>query len=447
MYGIILTQNQTPIFKYIVWVLGKIMEGIFFVLDKIGIPNIGLSIIFFTIIVNICMMPLTYKQQKFSKLSQKMNPEIKAIQKKYANRKDQNSQMQMNAETQAVYAKYGVSPTGSCLYLLIQMPILFALYRVIYLIPAYVTKIGDTFRVLADKIIATDNAAFLQNSEVSTIASTVSTYGRNMVEGNMSNGVIDVLNRLSSSDMATVAEHYGLNGLTYDGQNILSTLSESGDIISRGLIDTYNNFLGLNIGNSPWYTIKDSIANGKYLIVVIAVLIPLLSGASQWLSLKLSPQQTTETGDAQADSMAQSMKTMNYTMPLISIWFCFTLPTGMGIYWVANAVVRMIIMVIMNKKIDTIDFNALIEANSEKSKKKMEKVQAQQEKLAAYANVNTKNISGNSSLSGKASYVNRSTSSDNSGESSNSGSSNNAAAGSMMAKANMVRNFNEKNNK
>ena len=176
------------------------------------------------------------------------------------------------------------------------------------------------------------------------------------------------------------------------------------------------------------------------------MLIPLLSGATQWLSLKLSPQQAAETGDAQADSMAQSMKTMNYTMPLISIWFCFTLPTGMGIYWVANAVVRMVIMVIMNKKIDTIDFNELIAANAEKSKKKMERVAAQQEKLAAYANMSTKNISGNanSTLSGKASYVNRSSSADPSADSS---ASSNAAAGSMMAKANMVRNFNEKNNK
>jgi YidC/Oxa1 family membrane protein insertase len=411
------------------------MEIIYNVLDKIGIPNIGLSIILFTIIVNVCMIPLTYKQQKFSKLSQKMNPETKAIQKKYAGRKDQNSQMQMNAEIQAVYAKYGVSPTGSCLYLLIQMPILFALYRVIYLIPSYVTKIGDMFRTLATQIIKSDGAEWLRSTTDGSIASTVAAYGKNMTDENLSNGIIDVLNRLSSSDMALVSNQYQLGGLMYDNQTT---------ILSK--IDEINNFLGLNIGNSPWYIIKESMANGKYLLIVLAVLIPLLSGATQWLSLKLSPQTNTETGDAQADSMAQSMKTMNYTMPLISIWFCFTLPTGMGIYWVANACVRMIIMVIMNKRIDTIDFNELIAANAEKSKKKMEKMQAQQEKLAAYANMSTKNISGNaqSTLSGKASYVNRSSSSDNSGST---GSNTNAAAGSMMSKANMVRNFNEKNNK
>ena len=138
-FGIILSQNNVPVFKYIVWVLGKIMEGIFWVLDKIGIPNIGLAIIIFTIVVNLCMLPLTYKQQKFSKLSQKVNPEIKAIQKKYEGKKDQDSQLAMNSEVQAVYGKYGISPTGSCLFLVIQMPILFALYQVIYHVPGYVT--------------------------------------------------------------------------------------------------------------------------------------------------------------------------------------------------------------------------------------------------------------------------------------------------------------------
>ena len=447
MYSMLLTQNSTPIFRYIVWIFGKVMEGIFLVLDKVGIPNIGLSIIFFTVIVNIFMIPLTYKQQKFSKLSQKMNPEIKALQKKYEGKKDQNSQMAMNSEMQAIYAKYGTSPTGSCAYLLIQMPILFALYRVIYLIPAYVTKIGDTFRVLAKKIIDVDNAEFLKNSGVDTIVSTVNVYGKNMDGDNLSNGIIDVLNRLSSADMSVIADKYELSGLTFNGDQILSTFDSAGNIVQRGLIDTYNNFLGLSIGNSPWYTMKDAFASGKYLVVLVAVLIPLLSGATQWLSLKLAPATTQDSGNAQADSMAQSMKSMNMMMPLISIWFCFTLPAGMGIYWIANAVVRMVIQVIMNKRIDAIDFDELIRQNSGKSAKKMEKLKAQQERMNAYANMNTRNISGGSTISGKARLV---ASGDSDSSSSNSGSSSSAGAssgGSMMAKANMVRDFNNKNNK
>ena len=152
MSGILLTQYDGAILGPIAKVLGVLMEGIFNVLNAIGIPNIGLSIIIFTVVIYLLMMPLTIKQQKFSKLSAKMNPELQAIQKKYKNKKDNDSVMAMNQETQAVYAKYGVSPTGSCVQLLIQMPILFSLYRVIYAMPAYVSKIKDAFYPLVEKL-------------------------------------------------------------------------------------------------------------------------------------------------------------------------------------------------------------------------------------------------------------------------------------------------------
>lgn len=90
MPGILLTQDSTFIIGPITKLLGLIMEGIFFVIDKIGIPNIGLAIILFTIVMYLLMMPLTIKQQKFSKLSAKMNPELQAIQAKYKNKKIMN---------------------------------------------------------------------------------------------------------------------------------------------------------------------------------------------------------------------------------------------------------------------------------------------------------------------------------------------------------------------
>ena len=436
MYFTLLTPNTTPIFKYIVWILGKIMEGIFYVLDKIGIPNIGLSIILFTIIVNVCMIPLTYKQQKFSKLSMKMNPEIKAIQKKYQGKRDQESAMKMNAETQAVYAKYGVSPTGSCGYLLIQFPILFALYRVIYQIPAYVTKIGDVFRVLTDKIIAVDNGRFIsENPEgLVSITSALKMYASNIREGNLSNGIIDVLNRTSTSDMAVISAHYGLSDLTYEGARIISSAGE------KGLLDIYNNFLGLNIRNTPWYIIKESFVSHAYLLMIAAALVPVISGFTQWLSIKLAPAQSQPAGDnSQADQMAQTMKTMNVMMPLMSVWIGFTFPTGLGIYWIANAVVRVIIQIIMNKRIDKIDIEELIENNKEKSQKKLEKMQANQERMQAYAAMNTRSIQS------KASYVNKDSSGDVKGDDVTKPLD--YAPGSMAAKANMVSEFNKRNSK
>ncbi|MBO4610319.1 MAG: YidC/Oxa1 family membrane protein insertase [Lachnospiraceae bacterium] len=435
MYFTLLTPNSTPIFKYIVWVLGKIMEGIFLVLDKIGIPNIGLSIILFTVFVNVCMIPLTYKQQKFSKLSMKMNPEIKAIQKKYQGKRDQESAMKMNAETQAVYAKYGVSPTGSCGYLLIQLPILFALYRVIYQIPAYVTKIGDVFRVLTDKIIAVDNGTFISENPdgLASITSALKMYASNIREGNLSNGIIDVLNRTSTADMAVISAHYGLSDLTYEGARIISTAGE------KGLLDIYNNFLGLNIRNTPWYIIKESFASHAYLLMIAAALVPIVSGFTQWLSIKLAPTQSQPAGDnSQADQMAQTMKTMNVMMPLMSVWIGFSFPTGLGIYWIANAVVRVIIQIIMNKRIDKIDFDELIKKNSAKSQKKLEKMQEAQAKMQNYAALNTRSIES------KASYVNKDASADE-GESTTAPTD--YAPGSMAAKANMVNEFNKRNSK
>ena len=442
MNGILLTQNSTPIFKYIVWILGKIMEGIFTVIDLIGIPNIGLAIILFTIVINLLMMPLTIKQQKFAKLSSKMSPELQAVQAKYKNRKDQDSQLAMNTEMQAVYAKYGVSPTGSCGYLLIQMPILLALYRVIYAMPAYVTKIGDTFRVLAAKVIATDGAEWLMNptytefvnadqvAASSKIANTVSMYGKSMTSGNLENGIVDVLNRLSSSDMSLVAQHYNLSDLTFNGKLII------GNETTRGLIDTYNNFLGLNIGDSPQQLITEAFHNGAWLIVIGALAIPVLSAVTQWISLKLMPQQENNGNmDEQAAQMQSTMKTMNMFMPLLSAWFCFTLPAGMGIYWVAGSVVRGIQQVLINKHIDKMDFNAIIEKNADKSAKRLEKIKKNQEKLNSYANMSTKNIK---SIQERANIDSSRNSSSGTG---------NVKSGSMMSKANMVNDYNKKHNK
>ena len=99
MTGILLTQSTTPIIGQVAWLLGKLMDGIFNVLSSaFGIENIGLCIILFTIIIYTFMIPLTIKQQKFSKLSAVMNPELQAIQKKYKNKRDQESMLKMQEE-------------------------------------------------------------------------------------------------------------------------------------------------------------------------------------------------------------------------------------------------------------------------------------------------------------------------------------------------------------
>ena len=437
MNGILLTQHDGFLLGPIAKLLGLIMEGIFWVIDLIGIPNIGLAIILFTIVVNILMMPLTIKQQKFSKLSAIIQPEVQAIQAKYKNRKDQESQMAMSQEVQKVYAKYGVSQTGGCLYLLIQMPILFALYRVIYAIPAYVSKVGDTFRVLANAIISHDGGKgveVLKSMTDGKIAQTISMYGKGLdatTTKGVENGVIDVLNRLSSTDMATVAEKFNLSGLQHNGEVILG---------NGGLLETYNNFLGLNIVNSPQQIMMEAFAKGAILVGIGALLIPILSVITQWINTKLMPQHNTNNDNG----MASSMKTMNLVMPLLSAWFSFSWAAGMGIYWVAGNIVRCIQQVIVNKHMDKISLEELIEQNKEKSAKKLAKLEANQERMNAYANMKTRNIQNRANTTTNVSEAEKEEAMKKATEYYNSG---NVKPGSMMAKANMVRQYNEKNNK
>ena len=121
---ILLTKSSVPIIGQVASIMGWIMDGIYRVLDLVGIQNLGLCIIIFSIIIYALMTPLQVKQQKFSKLSSVMQPELQKIQKKYKDKKDQASVQKMQEETQLVYQKYGVSPTGSCVQLLIQFPVL-----------------------------------------------------------------------------------------------------------------------------------------------------------------------------------------------------------------------------------------------------------------------------------------------------------------------------------
>lgn len=429
MSGILLTQHS-GVLKPIAILLGYLMNGIFVLLDKMGIPNVGLAIILFTIVIYGLMTPLTVKQQKFSKFSAKMNPELQAIQKKYKNKKDNDSMMAMNEETKAVYDKYGVSPTGSCLQLVIQMPILFALYRVIYSMPAYVEQIKSAFFPLVDKLIAqAGSAEFIQAFKNSNMYAKQFTNEAflNGTTAYVQNTYIDCLNKASSAEWQSIADKFP--SLAADVSNTVAKLDE------------YNNFLGLNIANSPSFILKDSFQSGAYGMIIAALMIPFLAAFTQWLNVKLMPQPETKGDGSTQDSMAASMKTMNLMMPIMSAVFCFTLPAGMGIYWIAGAVVRSFQQIFINKHIDKIDMDEIIKKNLEKREKKLEKMGVAGKDLNGYASMNTKKAANAKSLytqEEKDAALKKAEEYYNSKE---------LKAGSIAAKANLVKQYNEKNNK
>ncbi len=349
-------------------VLGYVMSGIFAILVAINIPNIGLAIILFTIVIYMLMFPLTYRQQKFSRMTPLMNPELNAIRDKYKGKQDQVSMQRMNEETQMVYAKYGVNPAGSCVQLVIQMLILFPLYRVIMNVPAYVSQVKDVFTSLAGQLLTTSGAEeYLKEIATSIQATTIT---KSFTE----NTIIDTLYKFRPANWTGLAEQF----------------PELGSVISstQKTIGGMNNFLGLDIANTPMNIVRE---HASVWLVIAAILVPVLAAFTQWISVKLSMA-----GNPQpegSDQMAGTMKTMNNVMPLMSAFFCLTLPVGMGIYWIMSAVVRTVQTWFINKHLEKVDMTELLKKNMEKNKKKMEKkggVTASQ--ITQNAAINTKNI-------------------------------------------------------
>ncbi len=451
----------------IVWFLGLFSEY----------PSMGVAIILFTIVIYVAMIPLTVKQQKFSKLNAKMNPEIQAIQEKYKGKSDQESLTKMNQETQSVYAKYGVSPSGSCLQLLIQMPILFALYRVIYNMPAYVGRMKEVFFPLVTNMTKVEGMLdFIQGTstvgekEVNNISS-ITTFSKQLgaVPDLLQNGsaesittventYIDVLNRASTTDWNNLKKYFDSFGSgivdTVSNVSYADLSAQVTETVSK--LEKFNSFLGLNIANSPQSVITMQMANAtderNYLMIFGVLLIPILSAVTQWINTKLMPQQenTKSSRSSEQDSMMQSMKMMNNVMPLMSAFFCFSLPIGMGIYWISGSVVRSVIQICVNKHLDKIDIDEMIKKNIEKNNEKRRKQGLPPQKITTNATINTRNVGNKTESSkeegGKKTAGDRAKVNESVKASTDYYNSNSDKPGSLASKAAMVKKYNEKNN-
>ena len=418
---ILATKSGTPIIGQIAVVMGWIMNGIYKVLEAVGIQNLGLCIIIFSILIYLCMTPLQIKQQKFSKLSAIMQPEIQKIQKKYQGKKDQDSMMKMQEETQAVYQKYGVSATGSCVQLAIQMPILFALYQVIQNIPAYVGSVYNVFNGVCTKILAVDGFTDIINN---FITDNKMTRVRQVTDN--ADSIVDFLYALSPSQWKSLQDISQFSGFS---DQISKTASE---------IQKMQTFGVLNIADQPLSYIK----TGSLILIIAALAIPLLSWATQMLNLKLMPQAATQNGNNDNNAMASSMKTMNTVMPLMSAFFCFTFPVGLGIYWIASAVVRSIQQLLINRHLNKMNIDDLVNENMRKMEAKRAKEGLPPQKITNQAHQSARNINKIEKGMSGTDEANRAKKVEEAYK-----NASHAKAGSITAKANLVRDFEERNKK
>ena len=409
--GILLTQKGGFLIGNIAKLLGFIMNGIFELLNKIGIESIGWSIIIFTIVAYTLMLPMTIKQQKSTRLLKVMNPELQAIQKKYANKKDQTSMLKMQEETKLVYEKYGSSPTSGCLGSIIQLPILFALWPVIQNIPAYVSGVKQAYMPLVEKIMATDGFQKIMEGigKGKGININPSTYSYAKP-----NTIVDVLYKFQDSTWETLADKFP------DLSELIASTKEN--------VHQMNYFFGVNIAERP----SNMIKTGSIFLIVVAIAIPFLAGFTQWLSVKIMNAASNNSNKNDNDnSVEQSMNTMMKVMPLMSVFLCFTMPVGLGIYWVVSAVVRTIQQVVINKRLDKKPIEELVKENMEKAaKKRAKKKEVEASKVSSMAQVNARKIEEPKRKMSSNKEFNS--------------YKENAKPGSLASKANMVSDFNNK---
>ena len=271
------------IFYILTPVLGPVLRFIYNLVN-----NYGLAIILFSIVIKLILFPLSIKQYKSTAAMKKIQPELNKLQKKYGNDKEKLQKEQM-----ALYEKYGINPMAGCLPTLIQMPILFALYRVIMMPLTYISGISE------DKVTA---VAEVLKLDTKTLAA----------------------NQIKLTEML----------------NNSATLEKVKDIIpSFSQIDF--SFLGLNLSETPHFGVPKSAAEAALWII------PILAGVTSLLSsIAMNKMSGMPQGSEQQSSQ---MKAMTYMMPLMSVYFCFILPAGMGIYWIINNVIAIAQQFVLNK--------------------------------------------------------------------------------------------------
>lgn len=425
--------------RWIANILGFIMNLFYEVLANFGIAKISICIIVFTIIVKMLMLPMNIKQQRSMKLNSVITPEVQAIQKKYANKKDNESLTRQQQEIGAVYQKYGTSPTGGCLPMLIQMPIIFALYAVMACLPNYINDIDTMYNdgvvsyvigvdedneldyhtinelrdidtlsdsLLEDKKSKDDELdSFIdayygekKDKSKSEIRQTVydsftSAYSHtfdkksawDVVEKSFRIAITDIekFQELSAEEWASVTDENLVKYAEYTEEDWNNLKSEYELILdkmeeNREEIKEAYSFFTIDLSVSP--------ANG----VKIAILIPILSALAQLLNMKVSMSNQESTGNGTADSMMSSMKVMSYSMCLVSAIFCYSFPAGLGLYWVVSSLVQVVIQIIMNKHFKKLDVDTIIKQNMEKVNKKREKAGLAPNAITTAASINAK---------------------------------------------------------
>lgn len=309
------------------------------------IGNYGVSIILFTLLIKAVLFPLDLKQRKSMLRTQKIQPLLNELQLKYANDKEK-----LNTEMMKLYKQYNISPMSGCLPMLIQLPIIFALYWVIRQPITYMMGVRDvTDQALI--IVNFNDWAAANGDKLTGMVADLFEKGQKITGNNYSLYEIQIAQLI----------HHERSLLNYVGQ----TASANGlsAISSIGIKTVDFTFLGLNLADTPslgkiWTLITGNLAAITPHDAALW-LIPLGSGLSSFFSSRLSQNSGKKKDKNEVipenkrveNKQADSMKTMMIVMPLISAWFTFQFPAALGLYWIISNLIQLASLLLVNKLI------------------------------------------------------------------------------------------------
>jgi YidC/Oxa1 family membrane protein insertase len=332
-------------------ILNLIFEGVATVLP---IATLGVSIIVFTVVVQLLLTPLKLKQQRTTRAMARIQPAMKKIQDKYQGKKDQESQLRYSEEMNAIYKKHKISPFSGCLPLLIQLPIMYSLFSVLRHPSKYIASLNNIYTgvatILMDKVV------------------------------NYQSLLVDSIEVVSQRTM-----------LNYDLTSITATAHGSGlsDLVSQLNSSQWSELL-LKIPSNPeltlllerkhdfeWFLVNliDTPAQLFQSGNIFALLVPLIAGASTFIFSKTTMAATQATqpqgdGPNQTQSM---MKTMNIMMPIMTGTFAYTMPVGLALYWISGNLIMMVQQIFVNKIVEKEEAIAIAQMEKEKKEQEPEK--------------------------------------------------------------------------
>lgn len=307
-------------------------QFLYFIYETIAFKNYGWTIIIFTVIVKMALLPLTYKQQKSSLEMQKIQPLIQEVNERYKNDKEK-----LSAETMALYKEHNVNPIGSCLPMLFQFPILIALYQVISRPLVYLLNIDST---VVTKI-------------TSIVKETIS-LGNYPEVGIIKNITLEIAQRLNIDAVVNFP-------------NVGNLILE----LQKGM-----NFYGLKLYEIPSYNGSTIFANPKlyiplFTLSIVATIITFISSKLSMVSMakrnehhktdamkqleiensnkKKKVNNKSNNVPEKKSQMAMTNSMMLYLGPIMTLFISFSVPAGVTLYWAVGYIIMIIQQLIINK--------------------------------------------------------------------------------------------------